>query len=48
MTSQILRSIDFTKTHKSRYLENETLFFPQIENFVNYTSRVTLLQKVAL
>ena len=27
MTSQILKSVDFTKTQKSRYLENETLFF---------------------
>ena len=24
MTSQILKSLDFTKTQKSRYLENET------------------------
>ena len=24
--------MDFTKTQKSRYLENETLFFPQINN----------------
>ena len=30
MTSQILKSVDFTKKHKSRYLENETLF-PQIK-----------------
>ena len=27
MTSQILRSADFTKTHKSRYPENKTFFF---------------------
>ena len=27
MTSQIMKSVDFTKTQKSRYLENETLFF---------------------
>ena len=26
MTSQILISMDFTKTQKSRYLENETFF----------------------
>ena len=26
MTSQILRSVDFTKTQKSRCLENETIF----------------------
>ena len=27
MTSQILKSASFTKTQKSQYLENETLFF---------------------
>ena len=27
MTSQILKSAGFTKTQKSRYLENETFFF---------------------
>ena len=32
MTSQILKSADFTKTQKSRYLENELLFFLQIKN----------------
>ena len=32
MTSQILKSAGFTKTQKSRYLENETLFFLQIKN----------------
>ena len=32
MTSQILKSVDFTKTQKSRYLDNETLFFLQIKN----------------
>ena len=32
MMSQILKSVDFTKTQKSRYLENETLFFLQIKN----------------
>ena len=26
MTSQILKSLDFTGTQKSRYLENETFF----------------------
>ena len=46
MTSQILKSAGFTKTQKSRYLENETLFFLQIKKFINYTSRVTLLQKI--
>ena len=27
MMSQILKSVDFTKTRKSRYLKNEILFF---------------------
>ena len=35
MTSQILKFVDFTKTQKSRYLENETLFFIQIKKFMN-------------
>ena len=30
MTAQILKSVDFTKTQKSVYLENET-FFLQIK-----------------
>ena len=32
MTTQILKSVDFTKAKKIRYFENETLFFPQIKN----------------
>ena len=44
MTSQILKSVDFTKTQKPRYLKNET-FFLQIKYFINYTSRTTFLQK---
>ena len=32
MTLQILKSVNFTKTQKSRYLENETLFFLQKKN----------------
>ena len=38
MTSQILKSAGFTKTQKSQYLENETLFFLKIKKFINYTS----------
>ena len=41
MTSQILKSADFTKAQKSRYLENET-FFLQIRKFIDYTSSATL------
>ena len=44
---QILKSVDFTKTQKCRYLENET-FFLQIKKFVDYTSRATLWQKIIL
>ena len=39
MTSQILKSAGLTKTQKSRYLKNETLFFLQIKKFINYTSK---------
>ena len=31
-TSQILKSVDFTKMQRSRYLENKTLFFLEIKN----------------
>ena len=31
MTSQSLKYVDFTKTQKFRYIENETLFFLQIK-----------------
>ena len=47
MTSQILKSVDFTKTQKSRYLENLD-FFIQIKKVINYRSRATLLQKIVL
>ena len=46
MKSPILKFVDFTKTQKSRYLENETLFFLQIKKFINYTSRTTLWHKI--
>ena len=47
---QILISAAFTNTQKSRDLdlENETLFFLQMKNFINYTSRATLWQKILL
>ena len=32
MMSQILKFVDFTKTQKSKYLENKTIFFLQIKN----------------
>ena len=37
MTSQIFKSLDFTKTQKSRYLENETLFLLQIKKTISNT-----------
>ena len=42
MMSQILKFVNFTKTQKSRYLQNETSFFLQIKKFINYTSRATI------
>ena len=44
MTPQILKSVDFPKTQKPRYVEKETLFFFKLENFINYTSRAALWQ----
>ena len=32
MMSQFLKSVNFTKTNISRYLENKTLFFLQVKN----------------
>ena len=43
MTSQILQFVDFTKTKKSKYLENETFFSKK--KIINYTSSATLWQK---
>ena len=34
MTSQILKSVDFTKTQKARCLKNETLVFFQTKKFI--------------
>ena len=48
MTSQIWKFVDLTKTQKSRYLENETLFYLQIKKIINCTSRAALLQKIVL
>ena len=42
---QILKFVDFTKTQKSRYFENETLIFLRKKKFNNYISRATLRQK---
>ena len=45
MTSQILRSVDFTKTQKSRYLKNETLSFLQIKNSLITHQRLLYCKK---
>ena len=51
---QILKSVDFAKTQKSKYLENKTLktlkkekFIKKrkIKKFINYTSSATLWEK---
>ena len=39
MTSQILKSVDFIKTLKSKHLERKIIFFFQIKRFINCTSR---------
>ena len=46
MTSQILKSVDYTKTQKFRYLNetNKKIIFRQ-KKFVNYTLKATLWQK---
>ena len=36
LTSQILKSVEFTKIQKSKYLQNETLVFTQIKKFFKY------------
>ena len=46
MAPHVLISVDFTKTQKSRYLENERLFFLQMKKLINFTSRATLLHKI--
>ena len=44
MTSQILKSVDFTKVQKPRYLENEILFFLQIKKMeINHALTSTQL-----
>ena len=45
MTSQILTSVDFTK-QKSRYLENERLFFLQFGNtaYLRLTENRTVIE----
>ena len=36
MMSQTLKSVDFTKTEKSRHLENETFFFKQKSSLIGH------------
>ena len=48
LTSPILKLMDFTKTQKHKYLENETLFVLQIKKMVNYTSGAFLWREILL
>ena len=41
MTSQILKSVDFTKIQKPRYLENETFFFFFKKSLIEYKGLLT-------
>ena len=43
MTSQILKSVDFTKTQKSRYLESKTFFSSKKD--IKCASRAALCAK---
>ena len=43
MMSQILKSVNFTKIQKCRYLKNEALFFLQIKNFINKAKKKNTL-----
>ena len=36
------------KAQKSRYLENEALFFLKVKQFINYKSRAILWQNILL
>ena len=47
MISQILKSVGFTKTQKSKYLKNKTFLF-QIKKLINCASRAILWQKIVL
>ena len=48
ITSQILKSVDFTKTQKSRYLGNEALFFLQIKKNDELNIKGYLMAKLVL
>ena len=45
VTSQILKSVDFIKTQKSKYLEDETFFSLIKKKIINYTLRAASWQK---
>ena len=46
MTSKILKSLNFTKTPKSRYIENETLFFLQIKKLITHQRLPSLVNSL--
>ena len=45
---QILKSVDFTKTQKSKNLENETLFFLQIKSSFVTHQKLFYSKKIVL
>ena len=45
MPSQILQSMDSTKTQKSRHLENESSFFPHIKKIINEQNKGYFIAK---
>ena len=47
MTSQILKSVDFTKTQKSTKSRERSIIF-YLKKIINYTSRANLWQKIVL
>ena len=47
MMSQILKSVDFTKTQKSRYLESKTLFFSWNKKDLSITHYRLLYGKIS-
>ena len=44
ITSKILKFVNFAKTEKFRYLENEVLFL-QIKKFINYNQDLLYYKK---
>ena len=45
MTSQISKFVDSSKQQQSKYLENVTLFFLQIDKLIRYTFRALIWKR---